>query len=127
MPVQPKCILVVDDSAMIRHLVRSALEPAGYHVITAVDGIDALEKLAETPEMALIVLDVRMPRMSGPELLEATERDALYAGPVVMLTTDSGEESRARAEALGANAWLTKPFRRLEFLSMVAKLTLSAS
>jgi two-component system chemotaxis response regulator CheY len=125
--VEPKCILVVDDSAMIRHMVTNALEGAGYRVVTAVDGVDALEKLAAEPETALVVLDVRMPRMSGTELLEASQRDGVFSGPIVMLTTDDGEEPRAHAEALGAKAWLTKPFQRLELLSTVAKLTLKAA
>ena len=121
--VEPKCILVVDDSAMIRYMVGNALEAAGYSVVTAIDGIDALEKLAARPETALVVLDVRMPRMSGPELLEATQREGSYRGPVVMLTTDDGDQPRARAEALGAKGWLTKPFQRLELLSMIERLT----
>ena len=119
---EPKCILVVDDSAMIRHMVSSALHDAGYRVLTAVDGIDALEKLTKWPQLALVVCDIRMPRMSGHELLEAVRRDGVYRGPIVMLTSDSGD-AISRAQALGAKAWLSKPFQRSALLATVERLT----
>jgi CheY-like chemotaxis protein len=123
MAPEPKCILVVDDSAMIRSMVATALENAGYRVVTAVDGIDALEKLAMWPQTALVVCDIRMPRMSGHEFLEATQRDGTYTGPIVMLTSDGGSDAVNRATALGAKAWLPKPFNRSSLLSTIETLT----
>jgi CheY-like chemotaxis protein len=119
---ESKCILVVDDSAMFRHMVTTALQDAGYRVVTAVDGIDALEKLASWPQTALVVCDVQMPRMNGPEFVAATQRDGVYKGPIVMLSSDSGAEQK-RAIALGAKAFLSKPFQRDVLLSTISRLT----
>lgn len=108
---------------MIRHLVSKALRDAGYRVVTAVDGIDALDKLAATPDTALVVCDLRMPRMNGHELLEAMHRDGVFTGPTVVLTTDSGIHI-ARARARGVRGCLLKPFQETALLSLVGGLVL---
>lgn len=112
-------ILVIDDSMMVRKQVGNALKAHGYNIVEAVDGLDALEKLASNPETRLVVCDVNMPRMNGLEFLEqlATRKTSV---PVVMLTTEGQPELIARAKALGAVGWLVKPFKP-EFLLATAK------
>lgn len=116
---------MVDDSAMIRTMVRTSLEEEGYHVLTASDGVDALDQLAQHPETALVLCDLRMPRMNGHEVLDAVRHDGVYKGPIVLLTTDSGEHI-TRAEAKGAIGLLAKPFRRTELIATVQRLTTTA-
>ena len=104
-------ILVVDDSRMVRTIAGNALRAAGFEVLEACDGIEALAALDASPDIALVVSDVNMPNMSGIEFLEAhTSRPAPRA-PVVMLTTESEIFLVQRAKALGARGWLFKPVR----------------
>ena len=117
-------ILVVDDSSLIRQQVSRALQGAGFVVVEAVDGVDALEKLAATPEARLVVCDVNMPRMGGLEFLESvprTEREPIV--PVLMLTTEGQPDLVQRAKALGAKGWLSKPFKPEILLATARKLT----
>jgi two-component system chemotaxis response regulator CheY len=112
-------VLVVDDSMMVRKLVGSALKSQGYNVVEAVDGADALEKLAVNPDTKLIVCDVNMPKMNGLEFLEqlAARNSSV---PVVMLTTEGQPEMIQRAKSLGAKGWLVKPFKP-DYLTATAK------
>jgi two-component system chemotaxis response regulator CheY len=112
-------VLVIDDSLMVRRQVGGALRSLGYAVIEAVDGIDALEKLEESPDTHLIVCDVNMPRMNGLEFLERLSARGSTV-PVVMLTTEGQPELMQRAKSLGAKGWLIKPFKP-EFLVATAK------
>jgi two-component system chemotaxis response regulator CheY len=112
-------VLVVDDSMMVRKQVGSALKGQGYDVIEAVDGADALEKLAGNPDTKLIVCDVNMPKMNGLEFLEhlVAQNSSI---PVVMLTTEGQPELIQRAKSLGAKGWLVKPFKP-DYLTATAK------
>jgi two-component system, chemotaxis family, chemotaxis protein CheY len=113
------CVLVIDDSLMVRKQVAAALKGLGYSVLEAVDGLDALEKLEGSPDTRLIVCDVNMPRMNGLEFLERLS--ALKSQiPVVMLTTEGQPELIQRAKSLGAKGWIVKPFKP-EFLAATAK------
>jgi len=112
-------ILVVDDSAMVRRQVGGALKTIGYAVVEAQDGVDALEKLAASPDVRMIVCDVSMPRMNGLEFLEQLCARG-SAVPVLMLTTEGQPELIQRARSLGAKGWLVKPFKP-EFLEATAK------
>ncbi len=114
-------VLVVDDSAMIRKQVERALLAAGFSVIEACDGIDALDKLANASP-GLIVCDVNMPRMSGIELLEKLSADQIVI-PVVMLTTEGQAELIQKARALGAKGWIIKPFKAELLVATAKKLT----
>ena len=119
-------VLVVDDSLMVRQQVGRALTAAGFSVVEATDGVDALQKLAGCPEMHLVVCDVNMPHMSGLEFLERLR--ASGAGvPVVMLTTEGQAELIQRAKALGAKGWIVKPFKPDLLVAAAKKLTAKAA
>ena len=117
-------ILVVDDSMMVRQQVKRALPGAEFAVVEAQDGVDALEKLAEHADVALIVCDVNMPRMGGMDFLEALRAlPQCQHVPVVMLTTEGQPELIARARVLGAKAWILKPFKPDMLVAAARKLT----
>lgn len=98
-------VLVVDDSPPVRQQVGMALEAAGYEVVEARDGADALECL-KSNKVSMVVCDVNMPKMNGIEFLEKVGRSV----PVVMLTTEGQAELKRTAKALGARGWIIKPF-----------------
>src|SRR5258708_1072863 len=103
-------VLVVDDSTMARQEIARALSGAGFDVLEAADGIEALQKLAITADVCLVVCDVNMPRMNGIEFLERLSASAERV-PLLMLTTQAQPEMIQRAKALGAKGWIVKPFR----------------
>jgi two-component system chemotaxis response regulator CheY len=114
-------ILVIDDALMVRKQVGNALAAMGYAVMEAIDGVDALEKLDDCPTTKLIVCDVHMPNMNGLEFLERlSERGS--AIPVVMLTAEGEPDLIRRAKALGARAWIVKPFKSESLAAVVTKL-----
>lgn len=105
-----KKILVVDDSPTVRQQVGLALTQAGYQVIEAVDGVDALAKVDAT--IAMMICDVNMPRMNGLEALEKIRANPKLAKlPVVMLTTEGHANLIDRAKKAGAKGWIVKPFK----------------
>ncbi len=122
-----KTILIVDDSASLRRVVDIALSGAGYEVIQASDGKDALAKLArlEGRKVHLIVSDVNMPNMNGIEFVTAVKKDSAYKfTPVIMLTTEGQDEIKDQGRAAGAKAWIVKPFNPTQLLNAVQKLIL---
>jgi len=114
-------VMVIDDSMLVRRQVSNALQGTGYLITEAVDGIDALEKLAHLPDTKLIVCDVNMPRMNGIELLERLSAQGSLV-PVVMLTTEGQPELIQRARSLGAKGWIVKPFKPEFLVATAAKL-----
>lgn len=117
-----KTILAVDDSASIRQMVSFTLKGAGYEVIEAVDGQDALEK-ANTHEINLILTDINMPRMDGLKLLELLRALANYkTTPILMLTTESGDAIKQKGREAGATGWLVKPFDPNRLLEVIGKV-----
>jgi two-component system, chemotaxis family, chemotaxis protein CheY len=117
-----KTILVVDDSSSFRTVVKLALQKAGYMVVEAVDGEDAVVLLDVHPP-ALIVCDVNMPRMDGlcfARHVKATV-DHRFT-PILMLTTESQESKKAEGRAAGVRAWITKPFQPAQLVDAVARL-----
>lgn len=105
----PGQVLVVDDQFSARELQRSILEVAGYEVEIAHDGREALRRIAELPDLDLVLTDVQMPEMDGFELLEAIRADERHASlPVVIVTTLGDEASRKRGAAAGADAYVVK-------------------
>ncbi|WP_297912582.1 response regulator [Thiomonas sp.] len=117
-----KTILIVDDSASLRQVVNIALSSAGYEVIEACDGVDALSKL-DGRKVHLIISDVNMPNMDGIELVRQVKNKPDYKfTPIIMLTTESQAEKKAEGQAAGARAWVVKPFQPAQMLAAVAKL-----
>ncbi|CAH0225354.1 Chemotaxis protein CheY [Massilia sp. Bi118] len=122
-----KTIMVVDDSISIRQVVGIALRQAGYEVIEACDGNDALVRLGALggQKVNLIISDVNMPNMDGIAFVrELKTRPAYKFTPVLMLTTESQEEKKEQGKAAGARAWMVKPFKPEALLAAVQKLTM---
>lgn len=115
-----KTILTADDSASMRELVSFTLRNAGYNVVEAVDGRDALAKIASSAPQMLIT-DLNMPNVDGLELIRQVRAlpQCKYI-PIVMLTTESEDAKKQAGRAAGASGWIIKPFRS-EQLVMVAK------
>lgn len=119
-----KKILIIDDSATVRQQVRSALAPAGFDVLEAVDGVEGLETLGSRADLAAVLCDVNMPRMGGLQMLElAKAQGRLVALPVVMLTTEGQPELVQQAKAIGAKGWIVKPFKPEHLVATMRKLT----
>jgi len=117
-----KNILVVDDSATLRQVISMALTGAGYSVVEACDGMDALNKL-DGQKIHLIISDVNMPKMDGISLVKAVKQMPNYKfTPIIMLTTESEEAKKKEGQAAGAKAWVVKPFQPSQMLSAVSKL-----
>jgi two-component system chemotaxis response regulator CheY len=105
-----KTILVVDDSASLRQIVSIALKGAGYDVIEACDGQDALSKL-KGQKVNLVISDVNMPNMDGITFVrEMKKLPEFKFTPVIMLTTEGQESKKQEGQAAGAKAWVVKPF-----------------
>jgi len=114
--------MVIDDSAALRQTVLEALVDAGYEVIGAADGQEALGML-DGSKVDLMICDVHMPRMDGLTFVREVKRLADYRFvPVIMLTTESSEKSRLAGLTAGAKAWVVKPFRPDQILHAVSKL-----
>lgn len=119
-----KCVMIVDDSSSVRTVVGIALRGAGYEVLEAVDGSDALRKLGGQ-KIHLIISDVNMPVMDGLTFLKELKKQAAFKfTPVMMLTTESAADKVAVGKAEGARAWMTKPFQPEQMLAAVQKLVL---
>ncbi|MEZ7911929.1 MAG: response regulator [Propionivibrio sp.] len=119
-----KTILIVDDSVSFRQVVSLALSGAGYDVIQACDGKDALSKL-DGRKLNLIVSDVNMPVMDGLSFVRAAKQLPAYKfTPIIMLTTEAGEDKKAEGKAAGVRAWVVKPFQPPVLLDAVSKLVL---
>ena len=116
-------ILIVDDSASLRHVVTIALEGAGYEVVSAADGQEALAKLGDSKKINLVICDVNMPVMDGITFVKEVKKLPQYRFiPIIMLTTESRESRKSEGQMAGAKAWVVKPFRPEQILHAVAKL-----
>ena len=119
-----KTVMIVDDSLSVRNVVGIALKGAGYDVIDAEDGKHALSKLTGQ-KVHLIISDVNMPNMNGIEFVKNLKQMPAYKfTPVIMLTTESGEDKKSQGQAAGAKAWIVKPFQPPQLLNAVSKLIL---
>ena len=120
-----KRIMVIDDSASLRQVVSIALKSAGYDVVEAVDGVDALAKL-DGGRMHLMICDVNMPNMDGITFVKELKKHPDYRFvPVLMLTTESRESRKREGQLAGAKAWVVKPFRPEQILNAVSRLVLA--
>jgi two-component system alkaline phosphatase synthesis response regulator PhoP/two-component system response regulator VicR len=118
----PKKILAVDDERHIVRLVQVNLERAGYQVVTAFDGKEALQKVeAEQPD--LVVLDVMMPYMDGFEVLQTLRKNQSTRDlPVIMLTAKAQDADVFRGWQSGVDCYLTKPFNPMELIAFVKRI-----
>jgi two-component system chemotaxis response regulator CheY len=117
-----KTIMIVDDSSSLRQVVSIALKGAGYEVIEGIDGKDALAKLTGQ-KVHLIISDVNMPNMDGLTFVTEVKKRAEYKFvPVIMLTTEAGDDKKQQGQAAGAKAWVVKPFNPPQLLAAVGKL-----
>lgn len=112
-------IMVVDDSQTIRRTAESLLTKAGYEVVTAQDGFEALAVLARSMP-SMVFIDIMMPRLDGYQACALIKGNAQFAKiPVVMLSSKDGLFDRARGRLVGSDQYLTKPFTREELLTAV--------
>lgn len=117
-----KTILTADDSASMRQMIGFTLRDAGYDVVEAVDGRDALAKVtASMPHM--LITDLNMPNMDGIELIRQVRAlpQCKYI-PIVMLTTESQDARKMEGRAAGASGWIVKPFRAEQLVMVARKL-----
>ncbi|GAB6969079.1 response regulator [Komagataeibacter kakiaceti JCM 25156] len=118
-------VLTVDDSRTMLGMLRKALEGAGYDVIQGEDGVNGLEVLqAANPPPDAIITDINMPRMDGFGLIEAVRKmDQFRHIPIIVLTTESDPEKKARARAAGATGWIIKPFSTDSLVAAIRRVT----
>src|ERR1700690_3816538 len=116
-----KVILTVDDSASVRQMVKFTLVDAGYTVIEAVDGQDALAKL--TMPVNLVITDLNMPNLDGIGLIRELRANPACKGiPILMLTTESQVERKLAGKEAGATGWIVKPFSPDKLLATVKRV-----
>ncbi|WP_243309882.1 response regulator [Fundidesulfovibrio agrisoli] len=116
-----KTIMTVDDSASVRQMVAFTLKNAGYSVIEASDGKDALSKIGAKVDM--VITDLNMPNMDGISLIKALRAmPACKFIPIIMLTTESQAGRKQEGKDAGATGWIVKPFKPEQLLSVVQKV-----
>ena len=119
--MQPRKALVIDDSIVIHKLFRLILGQTP--LVCASDGLDALRRLAENPDIDLIFLDINMPKMNGLELLSRIKADAgLAAIPIVISSTEGKDHDVIRGLQAGAAAYVKKPFRNEEIVNIMGRV-----
>ena len=117
-----KRVMTVDDSPSLRQMVALTLETAGYEVVEAADGRDAVAKLGGR-EFHLFLTDLNMPGMDGIELTRKLRSIPDYKFvPIVLLTTESQQEKKMQGKAAGATGWIVKPFKPEDLLATVKKV-----
>ncbi len=117
-----KTIMIIDDAISTRGLISMTLENAGYQVVEAQDGKDALQKLAGK-EVHLFIVDLYMPNMDGMELIRALKASAQHKSiPIVVLSKEDSPEMKRKGQGSGAKAWVVKPFKPKTILDVVKKI-----
>ncbi len=114
--------MVIDDSLTVRKITSRLLTREGFEIITAKDGLDALQVIGENvPDV--ILLDIEMPRMDGFEFAKTIRSDAKLAHiPIIMITSRTAEKHRSRAKQLGIEVYLGKPYQEEELLRHLREL-----
>ncbi len=117
-----KRIMAVDDSASIRQMVGFTLRQAGYEVVEAVDGKDALSKLDGNP-VHMVITDLNMPNLDGIGLIKGVRSHATFKFiPIIMLTTESQESKKLEGKQAGATGWIVKPFKPEQLVAVARKV-----
>ena len=113
--------MTVDDSASMRDMIRFTLKNAGYDVLEATDGRDALQKLPGTATK-LLITDLNMPNVDGLELVRQVRQNPAFRYlPILMLTTESQDAKKLAGKAAGASGWIVKPFRAEQLVAVVKR------
>ena len=117
-----KIIMTADDSASIRQMVSFTLKDAGYEVVEAVDGKDALKKL-NGAKINMLITDLNMPNMDGLELIKQVRAKSEFKFiPIIMLTTESQAGKKQEGKAAGATGWIVKPFKPEQLIAVIKKV-----
>jgi two-component system, chemotaxis family, chemotaxis protein CheY len=117
-----KSILIVEDSATTRALIRAIIEETGdFNIVEAGSGFEAL-KLLPAQEFSLVITDVNMPDINGLELINFIKSNSRYSHvPLIIVSTERSDEDRKRGMALGAAAYITKPFKAQELQEVIKR------
>lgn len=116
-------ILAVDDSPSMRQMVEYTLRGAGYDVLLAEDGVDALSVAEQNEVVDLVLTDINMPNKNGIELLKDLRQLPKYQyTPMLVLTTESSVEMKTKGKEAGATGWIVKPFNPDKLLSMIGRV-----
>ena len=117
-----KTIMTADDSTSVRQMISTTLKGAGYNVVEAKDGKDALGKL-QSSQVDMLITDLNMPNMNGIELVKQVRGLSQYRFlPIVMLTTESQDSRKQEGKAAGATGWIVKPFKPDQLITVVKKV-----
>jgi two-component system chemotaxis response regulator CheY len=117
-----KTVMTVDDSASVRQMVCFTLRQAGYDVVEASDGKDAVSAIGRAP-VHMVVTDLNMPNMDGIALIKWLRAQPAYKFiPIIMLTTESQEAKKHEGRTAGATGWIVKPFNQEQLVSVVKKV-----
>ena len=118
-------ILAVDDSALIHQMYKLFLSRyKNCKLVSAMNGLEALDKLAQEESIDLILLDINMPVMNGLEFLQRVQKEAAYKDiPVIIISTEGKEEDTIRGLKMGARGYVKKPFQASELHSLIEKIT----
>lgn len=117
-----KTIMTVDDSVSIRQMVGLTLKQAGYRVLEAIDGQDAVKKLNDA-DLHMLITDLNMPNMDGINLIKYVRSKPEFKFiPIIMLTTESQASKKQEGKAAGATGWIVKPFRPDQLINVVKKV-----
>ena len=116
-------VLAIDDSRTIRHLLTVALGEAGFDVQTAEDGVLGIDAFQDA-EADVVITDINMPNMDGFGVINAIRAgDVNNRVPILVLTTESGDDLKARARDAGATGWIVKPFDDVSLISALKRVT----
>lgn len=117
-----RTIITVDDSSSVRQMVGFTLQRAGYSVVEACDGRDALSKMAQT-SAHMVIADLNMPNMDGIDLIRHLRREPAYRFvPIIMLTTENEATKKQAGREAGATGWIVKPFTPEQLVAVVSKV-----
>jgi two-component system chemotaxis response regulator CheY len=116
-----KKVLIADDSTSMRQMIDFTLNDAGYTVVQAVDGEDALTKFAQ--DINVVITDLNMPKMNGIELIKKIREGTVNKFvPIIMLTTESETTKKEEGRKAGATAWIIKPFTPENLIETIKKV-----
>lgn len=116
-------VLAIDDSRTIRTLLDVTLREYGFDVTTAEDGVEGLETFSKT-QPDVVITDINMPRLDGFGVIEGIRQGEVNrSAPIIVLSTESGEDLKTRARKAGATGWIVKPFEEASLISVLNRIT----